>query len=188
MESDSLEHLGIPALAWPSLAEGEQSLQKGTSRLWSPEIGVAWHGRGIERPKEHRPARLAERRGVRSGRRAGPRPRGIPLTQQCLFYPEKETKRRKHKFSHSRTIPGASQVTPEVKNLPANPRDVRDTSSIPGLGRSSGGGHGNPLQCSPWRIPWTERSLVGYSPWGRKELDTTEWLSSRTRTRGAPLI
>ena len=24
-----------------------------------------------------------------------------------------------------------------------------------------------------WRI-WTERSLVGYSPWGRRELDTTE--------------
>ena len=28
--------------------------------------------------------------------------------------------------------------------------------SIPGLGRSPGGGHGNPLQCSCWRIPWTE--------------------------------
>ena len=25
-----------------------------------------------------------------------------------------------------------------------------------------------------WRIPWTERSLAGYSPWGRKGLDTTE--------------
>ena len=27
-----------------------------------------------------------------------------------------------------------------------------------------------------WRIPW--RNLVGYSPWGRKESDTTEWLAS----------
>ena len=29
-----------------------------------------------------------------------------------------------------------------------------------------------------WKIPWTEgqRSLVGYSPWGRKELDMTEQL------------
>ena len=27
-----------------------------------------------------------------------------------------------------------------------------------------------------WRIPW-KRSLAGYSPWGRKELDTTEQLS-----------
>ena len=28
-----------------------------------------------------------------------------------------------------------------------------------------------------WRIPWTEKSLVGYSPWGRKESDMTERLS-----------
>ena len=35
-----------------------------------------------------------------------------------------------------------------VKNLPANAGDVRDVGSIPGLGRSPGGGHGNPLQYS----------------------------------------
>ena len=35
-----------------------------------------------------------------------------------------------------------------VKNLPANAGDIRDTGSIPGLGRSPGGGHGNPLQYS----------------------------------------
>ena len=30
-----------------------------------------------------------------------------------------------------------------------------------------------------WKIPWTEdkRSLVGYSSWGHKESDTTEWLT-----------
>ena len=33
-----------------------------------------------------------------------------------------------------------------VKNLSANPEDVRDVDSIPKLGRSPGGGHGNPLQ------------------------------------------
>ena len=33
-----------------------------------------------------------------------------------------------------------------VKNLPAHAGDVRDMGSIPGSGRSSGGGHGNPLQ------------------------------------------
>ena len=32
-----------------------------------------------------------------------------------------------------------------VKNLPASVGDVRDTGSIPGLGRSPGEGHGNPL-------------------------------------------
>ena len=35
-----------------------------------------------------------------------------------------------------------------VKNLPANAGDIRDAGSIPGSGRSPGGGHGNPLQYS----------------------------------------
>ena len=35
-----------------------------------------------------------------------------------------------------------------VKNLPANAGDTGDTASIPGLGRSPGEGHGNPLQYS----------------------------------------
>ena len=42
----------------------------------------------------------------------------------------------------------ASQVALGVKNLPVNVGDIRDTGSIPGLGRSPGGGHGNPLQYS----------------------------------------
>ena len=35
-----------------------------------------------------------------------------------------------------------------VKNPPANTGDTRDMGSIPGLGRSPGGGHGNSLQYS----------------------------------------
>ena len=35
-----------------------------------------------------------------------------------------------------------------VKNPLANAGDIRDTGLIPGLGRSPGGGHGNPLQYS----------------------------------------
>ena len=35
-----------------------------------------------------------------------------------------------------------------VKNVTANAGDTRDTGLIPGLGRSTGGGHGNPLQYS----------------------------------------
>ena len=42
----------------------------------------------------------------------------------------------------------ASQVVLVVKNLPANAGEVRDTGLIPRLGRSLGGGHGNPLQYS----------------------------------------
>ena len=42
----------------------------------------------------------------------------------------------------------ASQVVLVVKNLPANAGDIRDTGSVPGLGRSPGDGQLNPLQCS----------------------------------------
>ena len=41
-----------------------------------------------------------------------------------------------------------SQVALVVKNLPANEGHIRDAGSIPGSGRSPGGGHGNPLQYS----------------------------------------
>ena len=43
-----------------------------------------------------------------------------------------------------------------IKNPPASAGDVRDVGSIPGLGRSPGGGHGNHCRILPWRIPWTE--------------------------------
>ena len=57
--------------------------------------------------------------------------------------------------------------------------NVGDLGSIPGMGRSPGEGHGNPLQYSSLENPHRQRSLVGYSPWGRKELDTTERPSTR---------
>ena len=55
-----------------------------------------------------------------------------------------------------------------------------DLGSIPGFEQSPGGGHGNPLQYSCLENPHGQRSLVGYSSWGRKESDTTE----RLRTEG----
>ena len=61
-----------------------------------------------------------------------------------------------------------------VKNLPANTGDLRDGGMIPGSGRFPGGGYGNPLQCSCLKYPHGQRSLLGYSPWGHKELDITE--------------
>ena len=51
-----------------------------------------------------------------------------------------------------------------------------ELGSIPGLGRSPRGGHGNPLQYSCLENPHGQRSLAGYSPQGRKESDTTERL------------
>ena len=49
---------------------------------------------------------------------------------------------------------------------------------ILGLGRSPGGGHGNPLQYSSVENPHGQRGLVGYSPWGHKESDTTKQLTT----------
>ena len=40
------------------------------------------------------------------------------------------------------------------------------------------GGHGNPLQCSCLENLHGERSPAGYIPWGHKELDSTEQLST----------
>ena len=47
----------------------------------------------------------------------------------------------------------ASQVALVVKNPPANVGDIRDASSIPGLGRLPGIGNGNPLQYSGLENP-----------------------------------
>ena len=66
----------------------------------------------------------------------------------------------------------ASQVALVVKNPPANAGDIRDAGSW--------------VRKIPWRGKWQptpvfllgkshgQRSLVGYSPWGRSESDTTE--------------
>ena len=51
--------------------------------------------------------------------------------------------------------------------------NVGDLGWIPALGRSPGGGHGNLLQYSCLEKP-KESGLAGYSPWHRKESDTTE--------------
>ena len=67
-----------------------------------------------------------------------------------------------------------------VKNLPTNAEDTRDAGSIPGLGRSPGEGHGNPLQYSCLENP------MGRGAWqamvhGVAESDMTEALSTEMR-------
>ena len=52
--------------------------------------------------------------------------------------------------------------------------NAADLGSTPGLGRSPGRGHGNPLQYSCLENPHGRKSLVGFSPWGCKELAVTE--------------
>ena len=54
--------------------------------------------------------------------------------------------------------------------------NVGDLHSIPGLGRSPGRRHGNPL-CL--KNPHGQKSLGSYSPWGHKRSDMTEQLSTQ---------
>ena len=51
-----------------------------------------------------------------------------------------------------------------------------DPGSIPGLVRSPGEGNSNPLQYYCLENPMNRGAWLGYSPWGRKESDTTERL------------
>ena len=61
-----------------------------------------------------------------------------------------------------------------VKNPPANAGELKDASSIPGLGRFPGEENGNPRQYSCLEDPMDREAWAGYSPWGCKELDTTK--------------
>ena len=67
--------------------------------------------------------------------------------------------------------PWASQVALVVKNLHANAGVIRDTGSIPGSGRSPGGGNGNPFQFSCLDV---YRGLWWATVLGNAELDMTE--------------
>ena len=68
-------------------------------------------------------------------------------------------------------------------------RDTRDAGSIPGLRISSGVGNRNPLQYSCLGKFHGQRSLLGYSPQGLKELDTTEHTLSLVEYRhGASVV
>ena len=51
-----------------------------------------------------------------------------------------------------------------VRNLPVNAGDIRPVGSIPELGRSPGGGHGQPILAFLPGESHGQRSLAGYGP------------------------
>ena len=63
----------------------------------------------------------------------------------------------------------------------SNAEDTRDADagSIPGLGRSSGGGHGHPLRYSCLENPHGQRSLAGCIPWGVKRVGH-DWVTKHS--------
>ena len=70
-------------------------------------------------------------------------------------------------LSRTKGFPGGSDGKASAYN-------VGDLGSIPGSGRSPGEGNGNPLQYSCLENPMDIGAWLGYIPWGRKELDTTD--------------
>ena len=62
-------------------------------------------------------------------------------------------------LTRSRGLPGGS----DSKESACNAEDTGDVGLIPELGRSPGGGHGNPLRYSCLENPHGQRSLVGYN-------------------------
>ena len=85
----------------------------------------------------------------------------------CMFIPASQLTQTCHEVR-------AFQVALVVKIPPAFAGGVRDADSIPGLERAPGGGHCNSLQYSCLENPMDRGAWGGYSPWGCKELDTTE--------------
>ena len=73
-------------------------------------------------------------------------------------------------------FPGSVRVNP-----PASAGDIRGKILIPGLGRSPGGGKGNPLLFLPGEFH-KQRRLMGYRPWGHKELNWTPFSSVQSPT------
>ena len=65
-----------------------------------------------------------------------------------------------------------------VKNLPANAGDIRDVGLILELGRSPGGGHGNPLQYSCLENSMDRRAWLA-TVHGIVESDMTELLNTQ---------
>ena len=90
-------------------------------------------------------------------------------------YLEKESLHEQLREGH----PGLFSLVFSGKGSTCNARDM---VSVLGSGRSPGEGYGNPLQYSCLENPHGQRCLVGYSPWGHKESDMTEWLNTRQST------
>ena len=63
-------------------------------------------------------------------------------------------------FPKCYTALGASQAALVAKNLPASEGDMRDAGSIPGLGKSPRGGHGNPVQYACLENPMDRGACV----------------------------
>ena len=90
--------------------------------------------------------------------------------------------RLRQRGSNSNKTSSICQSSSDGKESACNAGDL---GLILGSGRSPGEENGNPLQRSCLEKSHGQRSLVGYSPWGHKELDMTKWLTLYARNWAA---
>ena len=99
------------------------------------------------------------------------------------FYRQKEWEQESYTTQKTELVI-ASLVFPDglgIKNLPANAGDV---SLIPGWGKSSGEGNGNPLQCSYLGNPMDQGAWGDTVHGVTRELDTTQQLNNNHKLQG----
>ena len=99
------------------------------------------------------------------------------LTKQSHKQLSKKTNRK----LRTQDVCWASQVVLVVKNLPANAGDKRDPGSIPGRGKSPGGGHGNPLQYACLEHPMDRGTWRATAHGVAKSRTWLKWLSTHAR-------
>ena len=75
-----------------------------------------------------------------------------------------------------------------VKNLPAGAGDMRDAGLVPGSGRSPGGGHSNPLQCSCLENPMDRRAWWAVVLRATKSQTQLKRLSTHTKKDDKSLL
>ena len=98
------------------------------------------------------------------------------LTTLCFDFSRlKDSNLCYNQFQDTQGFPGGSDSKKSAIN-------ARDLGSIPGLGRSPGEGNSNLLQHSCLENPHGQRGLPDHRPWGHKELDTTQRLTTSTHT------
>ena len=87
----------------------------------------------------------------------------------------------------ARIPPKSSRAAQAVMNSPASVQDAGDAGSILGSGRSLEEEKGTGSSRNPGKSHG-QRSVVGYSPWGRRKSDTAEQLNTHTYTHTRVLI
>ena len=96
------------------------------------------------------------------------------MNETGAYYTERSKSETKTPIQYINAYKWNLEGFPGGSDGKASACNMGDPGSIPGLGRSPGEGNGNPLQYPSLENPMDNRSLVGYSPRGRKESDTTE--------------